>query len=89
MSSGYEVVDEVCFGEQEGVPSEWKTARAMFPDFAALSSGRGDRTDSPVLKCHGLEWRIWLYPGGDRYSIHFNVFAQRVLLKRKEGQGQV
>ena len=79
MSSGYEVVDEVCFGEQEGVPSEWKTARAMFPDFAALSSGRGDRTDSPVLKCHGLEWRIWLYPGGDRYSSKEDVFISMYL----------
>ena len=64
MASGYEVVDEVRFGDQEGVASEWKTIRAVFPNFAELPSERGDQTDSPVLKCHGLKWTIEIFPGG-------------------------
>ena len=76
MSGRYEVVDEVRFGDREGVlPSEWKTIRAVFPNFAELPSQRGNVTLSPVLKCHGLEWRIQLYPGGDRQSSEDDVFV--------------
>ena len=68
MSSGYEVVDEVRLGDQEvsreGILSEWKTIRAVFTNFAGLSSEPGVRTLSPVLRCHGLEWVIELCPGG-------------------------
>lgn len=72
MASGYEVVDEVRLGDQEasqeGVASEWKTIRAVFPNFAELPSERGDETHSPVLKCHGFKWTINIFPGGDRKS---------------------
>ncbi len=83
MSGRYEVVDEVRFGDQEhdkeGVPSEWKTVRAVFPNFAELPSKRGDFTLSPVLKCHGLEWRIRLHPGGDTISSEKDVFVSLYL----------
>ena len=64
MSSGYEVVDEDHVGGRDQVASEWKTIRAVFHNFANLPSKRGDQTESKVLKCHGLEWQIQLYPGG-------------------------
>ena len=63
MSSGYEVVDETIVGGNEQVPSEWKTIRATFRNFAELPSERGDKTESSILECHGLEWTIQLYPG--------------------------
>ena len=68
MSSGYKIVDEGHVGGQEQVASEWETIRAVFHNFAKLPSKRADRTDSPVLKCHGLEWQIMLFPGGSRLS---------------------
>ena len=82
MSSGYEVVDEVRFGDQEGFPSEWKTIRAVFPNFAELPSKRDDHTDSPVLKCHGMEWDIWLCPGGDSTSSNEEVFISIYLYNK-------
>ena len=60
------VVDEVRFGEQEGVASEWEIIRAVFPNFAGLPATRGVPIDSPVLKCHGNEWKIRLYPCGNK-----------------------
>ena len=76
MSSGYEVVDEVRCGDQEHnkelIASEWKTIRAVYPNFAQLPSERGDCTWSPVLKCHGLEWTVGLYPGGHKNSINLS-----------------
>ena len=68
MSSGYEVVDKGHVGGQEQISSDWKTIQVVFHDFAELPSKRGDRTLSPVLKCHGLEWQIQLFPGGDNNS---------------------
>ena len=73
MSSGYEVVSENNVGE-EGVASEWKTIRTTFRNFAGLSSKRGDRTKSPVHECHGLDWRIELFPGGDVISSEENEY---------------
>ena len=72
MSSGYEVVDG---GHVGGPLSEWKTIRAVFHNFAELPSERNGCTLSPVLKCHGSEWQIMLYPGGDEYSSADNVFV--------------
>ena len=83
MASGYEVVDEVRFGDQEvsqeQVESEWKTIRAVFPNFADLPSERGVSTDSPNLKCHGFEWRIELFPGGHSTSSEEDVFVSLFL----------
>ena len=75
MSSGYEVVDEDRGGGQEGVASGWKTIRAVFPNFAGLPAKRGDFKSSAVLKCHGLEWNILLYPGGHSNSSEDGVFV--------------
>ena len=79
MSTGYKVVDEVTVGDDEQVMSEWQTIRATFRDFATLPSERGVRTDSPVLKCHGLEWQIIIYPGGHNTSRADNVFCSMFL----------
>ena len=64
MSTGYEVVDVGHVGGHEQGPSEWKTIRAVFHDFASLPSERGAMTFSPVLECHGLKWKVLIYPGG-------------------------
>lgn len=53
MSEGYEVVDEGHVGGQEQVPSEWKTIRAVFHNFASLSSKKGDKTYSPAWNATG------------------------------------
>ena len=83
MASGYEVVDVVRYEDQEvsqeGVASEWKTVRAVFPNFAELPAGRDDFTESPVLKCHGLEWTIELYPGGNDNSSEEDVCVSMYL----------
>ena len=75
MSSGHNVVDEAFVGGSEQIRSEWQTIRVTFRNFAALPSKRGDAvTDSPVLECHGLKWRIDLYPGGHANSSEEDVF---------------
>ena len=79
MSSGYKVVDEGHVGGKSQVASRWATIRAVFHNFADLPSERGDETDSPVLKCHGLEWQLELYPGGDTESSEENVFVSLYL----------
>ena len=80
MSSGYEVVDEDRGGGgQEGVASEWKTIRAVFPNFAGLPAKRDDHTESKVLKCHGFEWTVALYPGGDEKSSEEGVYVSMYL----------
>jgi len=75
MSGRYEIVDEDHVGGREGVASEWKTIRAVFHNFAFLPSKRGVHTESKVLKCHGLEWQIELYPGGHPNSSEDDVFV--------------
>ena len=65
MSNGFEVVDEGHVGGgREHFPSEWKTIRAVFHNFSDLPSERHSIVDSPVLKCHRLEWQIRLFPVG-------------------------
>ena len=46
------------------LPSEWHTIRAIFHNFADLPSERDDAVYSDSMECHGLDWRISLYPGG-------------------------
>ena len=92
-TSGYEVVDEVSVGGKVAW-SEWKTVRAEFRNFAELPSARGVCTSSPVLKCHGLEWAIECYAGGNRKSseedVHISMFfAQPVLHSDKQDPDQV
>ena len=82
MSGGYEVVDEDHVGGREGVASEWKTIRAVFHNFANLPSKRNDCTESKVLKCHGSEWQIRLFPGGDRNSSKESVFVSLFLFNK-------
>jgi len=68
MSTGTKVVDEGHVGGREQFLSEWETIRVVFHNFSELSSKRGARTSSPVLECHGLKWKIQLYPGGHSKS---------------------
>ena len=75
MHGGYEVVDEDHVGGREHFLSEWKTIRAVFHNFEELPSERGHQTESKVLKCHGLEWQIQLFPGGDSNSSEEDVFV--------------
>ena len=79
MAIRYEVVDEDHGGGLEGVASEWKTIRAVFPNFVGLPAKRGDFAESKVLKCHGLEWQIRLFPGGNNKSSEENVFVSLYL----------
>ena len=74
MSSGFEVVDEGHVGGREQVSSEWKTIRATFHHFE-----RGDKTESPVLECHGLRWKVQVYPGGNIKSSEEEVFVSLFL----------
>ena len=65
MSTNTEIVDVGHVGGVEEVASDWKGIRAVFHNFASLASERGKFVSSPLLGCHGLQWRIDLYPGGD------------------------
>ena len=83
MASRYRVVDEGHVGGQAQVTPEWVTIRAVFHDFLlSFSSQRGVCTQSPVLKCHGLEWRIELYPGGSSKSSEEDVFVSIYLISK-------
>ena len=66
-------------GGQAQVAPEWLTIRAVFHNFAKLPSQRGVCTLSPVLKCHGLEWQIELYPGGHGKSSEDYVYVSLFL----------
>ena len=46
------------------LPSEWHTIRAIFHNFADLPAERDDAVYSDSMECHGLDWRMLLYPGG-------------------------
>ena len=87
MSRRHEVVDEVHVGGREQVPSEWKTIRAVFHNFAELPSKRGDMTQSPVLECHGFKWTVGIYPGGSRKSSEENVTCSIFLYSRSCSEG--
>ena len=82
MSSRYEVVDEGHVGGREQFLSEWKTIRAVFHNFADLPFVRGRVRSSPVLKCHGSEWKVQLYPGGSKKSSAEEVFVSLFLLSK-------
>ena len=82
MSSGYKVVDEDHVGGREQVASEWETIRAVFHNFSELPAKRDDLTESKVLKCHGLEWTIRLYPGGHPNSSEEDVYVSMYLCSK-------
>ena len=53
---------------QHLVPSEWKRIRFVFHDFATLPHEIEDGIMSDVVECHGQNWSLELYPGGDEES---------------------
>ena len=92
MLEGYEVVDEGHVGGQEQVPSEWKTIRAVFHNFASLSSKKGDMTYSPALECHGVEVENSIIPwrrSRRRGRIRISLFRKFVLFVDEKDQGAV
>lgn len=75
MNGGYEVVDAGHHGGgggKEVIKTEWKTIRTTFHNFASLPAQRGEVVSSPTLECHGLRWKLDVYPGGD-YASNQNV----------------
>jgi hypothetical protein len=52
----------------EQVLSETHTIRVVFLDFANLPHNRDEVTKSSVVLCHGYQWKLILYPGGDLRS---------------------
>ena len=70
MNGGYEVVDAGHHGGgKEAIKTEWKTIRTTFHNFASLPAERGKVVSSPGLECHGLKWRLEVYPGEHSVSI--------------------
>jgi speckle-type POZ protein len=69
MHGGKLVAVDVVGGEQvvgrEQVLSETHTIRVVFRDFENLPHSRHDETASSVLLCHGYQWKLQLYPGGN------------------------
>jgi hypothetical protein len=53
---------------REQVLSETHTIRFVFHDFANLPHTRDELTISSVVLCHGYQWKLLLYPGGDYLS---------------------
>jgi speckle-type POZ protein len=49
----------------EPVLSEKHTIRVEFRNFANLPHDRGEETSSSALLCHGYQWELCIYPGGD------------------------
>ena len=64
MTSSSEIVDVGHVGGVEEVTSDWKGIWSVFHNFALLPSECGKFVSSPLLECHGLQWRVDLYPGG-------------------------
>jgi speckle-type POZ protein len=76
-------------GEQvvvrEQVLSETHTIRVVFHGFANLPHARGDQTASSALLCHGSQWKLRLYPGGQNVSnedeVYLSVFLYCVSME--------
>jgi speckle-type POZ protein len=59
--------------------SEKHIIRFVFLDFANLPHDRDELTFSPVALCHGHQWKLQFYPGGDRDSCEENNFLSLFL----------
>ena len=75
------IVDSVVVGEAlpttgAGLLSEEHTIVATFVDFAKLSHKTGSLVESPPMKCHGHDWSIHLYPGGDTNNKQMAIFVK-------------
>ena len=73
------------------LPSEYHTIRAVFHNFASLPAKRDDAVYSDPMECHGVEWRICLYPGGcndsEEDKEHLSIYLSCLsVLQGKEKQ---
>ena len=60
---------------REVARTQWKTIRHTFHSFANLNAHRGTSVGSPKIECHGLQWKIKLYPGGEWESSESATFV--------------
>jgi speckle-type POZ protein len=85
MSGGKLVAVDHVGGEQqevvvrEQVLSETHTIRVVFHDFANLPHDIYEETRSSALCCHGYQWQLILYPGGDDFTSEDEVFVSLYL----------
>lgn len=84
----YEVVDAGHHGGgKDVIKTEWKTIRTTFHNFESLPAQRGEMVSSPTLECHGLKWRVEVYPGGSSnsnpYMTHVSLFLRCESSKEK------
>jgi speckle-type POZ protein len=60
------------------VLSKKHTIRVVFHNFANLPHDRLKHTECPVTLCHGYEWKVLLFPGGDatsnRDTVHVSLY---------------
>ena len=61
------IVAECHIGGKAGqIESDWRTIRATFHNFESFPHQRGERVRSETMECHGIQWRVFVYPRGHR-----------------------
>ena len=60
---------KVDVGTPTGNIEAWATAEVRFHGFANLTTVKDEHVESPIFTCHGHEWKVMLYPGGNSTSI--------------------
>jgi speckle-type POZ protein len=62
--------------------SKKHTIRVVFHNFEKLPHDRDEYTESPVTLCHGYQWKLALFPGGDDESpkdtVHLSLYLDCV-----------
>lgn len=90
MSSNSSRVVGVCHAGVGWTKTEWQTIRAVFHDFPSLPSDRISSLElSPTVVCHGLEWQLWVYPGGDENSSETSQHATIYLYSKDAAERDV
>ena len=77
-SSRKRVVDRACFRPPKKKVGHVQTIRFTIYDFKKAQALKKKRIKSPVLKAHGVEWKIWCYPNGNRSvaGSHVSIFLR-------------
>ncbi|EJK61716.1 hypothetical protein THAOC_17749 [Thalassiosira oceanica] len=61
-------LEPIQIGAPTGRLSDWVIAPMHFNGFAGLPTTRNESVKSPKFSCFGHQWRLLIYPGGDRES---------------------
>ena len=62
--------------------SKVKKMKFIYQNFEDMPQKRGEKVISPIVNCHGYQWRLWMYPRGGNDSNeeteHISLFLELV-----------